>query len=75
LKLATRTWIANDTYVAPRAGAWVETKANASRKVKRPVAPRAGAWVETRVAAPIFLREQGVAPRAGAWVETRTSCD
>ena len=34
--------------VAPRAGAWIETKTN--NPIHRPakVAPRAGAWIETR---------------------------
>ena len=56
-------------FVAPRAGAWVETTTNTSRSMGWAVAPRAGAWVETKVA---MTAEQAeiVAPRAGAWVET-----
>ena len=34
--------------VAPRAGAWVETKTVVGAACIGDVAPRAGAWVETR---------------------------
>jgi hypothetical protein len=53
-----------DELVAPRAGAWVETKV--AIHPQEIVAPRAGAWVETRSSV-----STEVAPRAGAWVETR----
>ncbi len=33
--------------VAPRAGAWIETKLIAEGKPEFKVAPRAGAWIET----------------------------
>ncbi len=56
-------------WVAPRAGAWVETGSGAPEDWLVPVAPRAGAWVETT-----WLTSTStcwrVAPRAGAWVET-----
>ena len=56
-------------YVAPRAGAWVETLPVGGNACGSTVAPRAGAWVETEydlVRRPLDI----VAPRAGAWVET-----
>ena len=58
-----------DLYVAPRAGAWIETHAGCCRIPEPDVAPRAGAWIETEVP---FRRFSGkkVAPRAGAWIET-----
>ena len=34
-------------FVAPHAGAWIETKAEARRAYKGHVAPHAGAWIET----------------------------
>ena len=33
--------------VAPRAGAWIETRYSRLKYTKSPVAPRAGAWIET----------------------------
>jgi len=33
--------------VAPRAGAWIETRATHWHGGRRTVAPRAGAWIET----------------------------
>ena len=58
--------------VAPRAGAWIETKTRPLSPVGHSVAPRAGAWIETIVTggATGLL---GVAPRAGAWIETLIS--
>ena len=55
--------------VAPRAGAWIETRDVRIAKITEAVAPRAGAWIETfiRCSPPIAAR---VAPRAGAWIET-----
>ena len=56
--------------VAPRVGAWIETK----RKPKAIttllwVAPRVGAWIETtRQRLPV--QKNIVAPRVGAWIET-----
>ena len=55
--------------VAPRAGAWIETRRTCQSPTATSVAPRAGAWIETGVhdgpRCPIL-----VAPRAGAWIET-----
>ena len=36
--------------VAPRAGAWIETKRVLSYTLSPTVAPRAGAWIETTLA-------------------------
>ena len=33
--------------VAPRAGAWIETKKHHKKNTSDRVAPRAGAWIET----------------------------
>ena len=55
--------------VAPRVGAWVETRPQSWLCAINPVAPRVGAWVETRA----WHNAMGytyVAPRVGAWVET-----
>ena len=53
-------------WVAPRAGAWIETR---SPPQGRSVAPRAGAWIETKSLQQRHTRTP-VAPRAGAWIET-----
>ena len=37
----------SETEVAPRAGAWIETKIARHHTTKGVVAPRAGAWIET----------------------------
>ena len=39
--------VAFGLYVAPRAGAWIETPIYGSHRLSEPVAPRAGAWIET----------------------------
>ncbi len=57
--------------VAPRTGAWIETR---SPFVYLPfilVAPRTGAWIETWLSKYIISLSQ-VAPRTGAWIETKT---
>ena len=48
LKLRNEKYIGNYIYVAPRAGAWIETefKVTLGTEYIR-VAPRAGAWIET----------------------------
>ena len=56
-------------FVAPRAGAWIETGCMPALRRWYSVAPRAGAWIETHY----ILRNEvnlKVAPRAGAWIET-----
>ena len=55
--------------VAPRVGAWIETKVTERLIGISKVAPRVGAWIET------CMRENAnkiefVAPRVGAWIET-----
>jgi len=55
--------------VAPRAGAWIETRTISSWALTVRVAPRAGAWIET-LNMNQFVINQNVAPRAGAWIET-----
>ena len=55
--------------VAPRAGAWIETRRLCSAWGQAIVAPRAGAWIETGIRADGRLLAW-VAPRAGAWIET-----
>ena len=40
-------WDGRLSLVAPRAGAWIETKAIVVRLQAFYVAPRAGAWIET----------------------------
>jgi len=37
----------DERYVAPRAGAWIETETGGERVMPEKVAPRAGAWIET----------------------------
>jgi len=55
--------------VAPRVGAWIETRPVYPMQQTAMVAPRVGAWIET------YWRRgqrpgQHVAPRVGAWIET-----
>ena len=38
-------------YVAPRVGAWIETRCMGISVNSRPVAPRVGAWIETEATA------------------------
>ena len=59
------------TDVAPRAGAWIETKHRSLYLMPSSVAPRAGAWIETG-ATGIVRAIEVVAPRAGAWIETES---
>ena len=47
LKLTVLLFGRSRDYVAPRAGAWVETPNEVIEMVDSRVAPRAGAWVET----------------------------
>ena len=55
--------------VAPRVGAWIETRASDSCSPPAPVAPRVGAWIETK-RTPSLSMAGKVAPRVGAWIET-----
>ena len=55
--------------VAPRVGAWIETKMYIQSLGNTKVAPRVGAWIETSFKVyPSVLNN--VAPRVGAWIET-----
>jgi len=55
--------------VAPRAGAWIETRIIGQIYLLTYVAPRAGAWIETSLST-TNTQSKSVAPRAGAWIET-----
>ena len=55
--------------VAPRVGAWIETKNVCQALFVVFVAPRVGAWIETREEKKT-QRGLLVAPRVGAWIET-----
>ena len=57
--------------VAPRVGAWIETKSNTTSSWLFIVAPRVGAWIETQKARQV-MKMRIVAPRVGAWIETTT---
>ena len=59
-------------FVAPHAGAWIETVDANTPIYGAAVAPHAGAWIETGR----WWSIQGssiVAPHAGAWIETMNS--
>jgi len=56
--------------VAPRGGAWIETRLLCFRNHNGIVAPRGGAWIETENL-PEKVSGLAVAPRGGAWIETR----
>ena len=69
LKHTTPALAVGAVYVAPPAGAWIETSYTPSRFIFKMVAPPAGAWIETRkISTGSF--SCGVAPPAGAWIET-----
>ena len=56
--------------VAPRTGAWIETRILTAKTQGEPkVAPRTGAWIETPSQYNVALQDI-VAPRTGAWIET-----
>ena len=56
-------------FVAPHAGAWIETFLPCCLQMQNLVAPHAGAWIETCLNG-IFASINFVAPHAGAWIET-----
>jgi len=62
------------TWVALRAGAWIETLQRLRFYRLSGVALRAGAWIETSRAA-VVLAISHVALRAGAWIETPYSLE
>jgi len=72
LKLNTRAEDERRNHVAPRAGAWIETRITRPTGRICNVAPRAGAWIETRRLA-MTRQAKCVAPRAGAWIETESA--
>ena len=47
MKLGQRLKMLPLVWVAPRAGAWIETTQVSSNFTGKAVAPRAGAWIET----------------------------
>jgi len=59
-------------FVAPHAGAWIETGIRTMLFSSFSVAPHAGAWIET-VYDGKTKQEIMVAPHAGAWIETSYS--
>jgi len=59
-------------FVAPHAGAWIETSNTLSIDVWQRVAPHAGAWIETATTGR-HRNKIPVAPHAGAWIETRSN--
>ena len=63
------TSVRADVFVAPYAGAWIETGYPHLCQPAGQVAPYAGAWIETGY--PHLCQPAGqVAPYAGAWIET-----
>ena len=59
----------NVMFVAPPAGAWIETQNAHIKRKHHWVAPPAGAWIETAHFYYSLVCET-VAPPAGAWIET-----
>ena len=55
--------------VAPRVGAWIETRSTNEQRNVQHVAPRVGAWIETAASRKTSCA-RAVAPRVGAWIET-----
>ena len=51
--------------VAPRAGAWIETRNVMRAATRSPVAPRAGAWIETSMTSAILRAVPGRPPCGG----------
>ena len=56
-------------FVAPHAGAWIETSIPSVGSATGGVAPHAGAWIETTMRW-VNGSKNAVAPHAGAWIET-----
>ena len=52
-------------FVAPRVGAWIETRVAKSLLQSTRVAPRVGAWIETPLLS-LYNAQQFVAPRVDA---------
>ena len=60
LKLWVNSFTAN-SFVRPRAGAWIETARIGGIMICKKVRPRAGAWIETAMP-PAMLRRCSFAP-------------
>ena len=69
LKLLIRLLVFLLHDVAPRVGAWIETRIRPLSLMPSEVAPRVGAWIETFYILYICF-DIFVAPRVGAWIET-----
>ncbi len=61
--------LSRPSYVAPHAGAWIETEEEHKYGFDEGVAPHAGAWIETITWSQPW-QTITVAPHAGAWIET-----
>ena len=72
LKLLPLTMLLRLFLVAPRVGAWIETKYYSGNNASYLVAPRVGAWIETIISA-LLSSVVEVAPRVGAWIETHAA--
>ena len=70
MKLNNRGSKLTFSVVAPRVGAWIETRSTRLQILPSYVAPRVGAWIETPSKSWVHIRSY-VAPRVGAWIETR----
>ena len=69
LKLTTFVLCRVGCYVAPHAGAWIETLHSVTAQEIICVAPHPGAWIET-LGSWLIRALTSVAPHAGAWIET-----
>ena len=69
LKQMMQKFVLMPRFVAPHAGAWIETSQTLVMAVEHRVAPHAGAWIETHCV-PWSRPTRRVAPHAGAWIET-----
>ena len=65
MKLATALQELTGGLVAPRVGAWIETKADVQTAGTCEVAPRVGAWIETMLAHFRVRCVSGRPPRGG----------
>ena len=65
LKPSIKTALLFDPYVAPRAGAWIETEDTYPMSGRSWVAPRAGAWIETMIPAKSSALRLSRPPRGG----------
>ncbi len=61
-------------FVAPRAGAWIETNTTGVPNDMDVVAPRAGAWIETTLAHLIKPAAYASPPARGRGLKLRAAC-